>query len=678
MFVAKFQTSCKQCHKLIIPGQMASKVAGLGTVHMNCSKTAKPLVAGKPGLASFKAKVHADLVAAVAAHTPEPLTQKARGIRVLQSHGILSQAMAYIGTSLESSILAAQHVGLPCFCRPCPITSRHGFVDSRTVSSEDEVRQVWNEARAADSQAELILMPFVQSSHNMVWRPGLLSIGPGHDGATGGHDSLEVYLQPAYSQTWQQLATAAGCDLEKCDPFVEAVSGPAQSLVVTQVRAGTKGAPTAPNWVPADMTVGEVVVIDPAHKKDAGKMLEWESTAKTLQPGYHVVYNPGGNGGDHWFVHSQAAGIAVVTNYLPTVGEHLPKQGIDLVPLDPQAIAWGFLGGILSPSLLTPVRREQAVCAAVMGTHHGLLMGGDAGVHLGASVAMMLRLGQAAIWGEARHKDGKGLSREQIYAGSLDHWLHGRSKLRDKVALFFEKSWFGEYGGPAWAACGQATVQLDTAMLTVIQQPTIANATALFTCLTNVVNLAHNNGWWLNKFAHGHWFDYAADLDPRVAFMAGPIWYEATTAPADLRMRLLAKVQGLSPIDLGPLVKTWGDMLSTKAKVKKPGKPSGLTSESTKSGPKLGGFGPTVIGGTITLPFVPTQALHKGDHLQIGNAAGQYISGEMIGDWGMAGSHMVKSLSGSGATYLSLDVIAAQHKGLVQTDYGKLIVKLTW
>lgn len=617
-----------------------------------------------------------------------PLTQKAKGIVTLQSAGMLSESFAIVAQTEETAVNAGIKMGIPCFVRPCPVTPRHGFVDSRVVKSAGEIRQVWLEARQADPEAELIVMPFVQADHNMVWRPGLLSVGPGHDGATAGHDSISVFLQPDYPQSWKNLSTQAGVKLETQDPFLEAVTGSAHSeTVITQIRGGVKGTVTEPDWNPEPMVVGDVVIIDQATKNLPGKMLAWEMEAKLLKPGFHVVYNPGGNLGDHYTVHAQLAGVSVISSFVPKIGQSLPKLGIDLVPLEPQAIVFGFLGGLLAPSLKDNLgARQRAVCAAIMGTHHGMRMGGDAGVYIGASVAFMLRLGQAALWGEARHAGGHGhkLSRAQIYTDILDDWLKGREKLADKVALFHTHKWGGGYGGPPWAACGHATVDLDRSMFELIRLPSRVNAKKVLAELTNTINLAHNNGWWLNKFSTADWFDLAADLDPRVALMAGPVWYESTLVPAGPRMDLLTLIESMGPVDLGK----WAGVAIKSKEVKSKHKPStgnGTTvPQSADMGgssgghqsyhspvyisksKKLGGFASVEIGGSVPLSSVPLSALCKGDgghlHTQlIMDDKGGYYSGEIINvpegvTMAIDGFPTVPSASGSGVEYRLLPV----------------------
>jgi len=670
------------------------------------------------------------------AHTPKPVvfgaqgfnlgqgaakTQKGKGIQVLQAHGLLPKAMAIVCQTEGEAVAAFQALGgKRRFARPAPTSPRHGFVDSREVTTEEEVRMVWAETRAADPLGEVILMPLVEAEFNCVWRPGLLAIGPGHDGATAGHDSISVFLNEAYSKAWKDLALKAGVKLRPEDPsevqagqeyqtpFIESVSNRETEVVITQVRGGSEGCPSEPDWVPAPMTVGAVIVKDGSVKADPQAMLAWEEEAKHLKPGYHIVYDEGGNQGDHWTVHAQLNGIAVVTTFKPQVGQQLPKMGVDLVPFEPQAVIWGFLGGLGGPSLKaeTPANRmlrTRATVAAIMGTHHGMRMGGDAGVHLGASVALFLRLGQAAVWGEARHafshcsgfnvatvpgiKPCQGKSRQQIFTSVLDDWQKGRAGLRDVTRCFHGK-WSGSFGGKAWAAISHSIVALDAAMVDLVNLPSQTNVVKVMQALTTAVNLAHNGGGscFLNKFCGTEWFDLAAALDPRAACMAGPVWYQAAQTGADTRMAFLVAIEGMEPIDVG-MKAPEGNVLELHTQPEAQTKLKGVGSHGSildipnpvyvpkpkpgaVAGGKVGSFG-TVDQHEIPegIPGVPVKAQAKADghhtfHMQIEVSSGGYVSGEVVikdrhiqaALQALQAAPEVGSMGGSGVTYHLLDV----------------------
>ncbi len=325
--------------------------------------------------------------------------------------------------------------------------------------------------------------------------------------------------------------------------------------MVTQVRAGVKVVPTAENWNPVDgFVVTKVITLTKADKEVPGKMLAWEAEACAVEPGT-VIYTPGDNLGSHWAVHAQlqlekrGVAVPVLTSTCPSVWDVLPEMGVKPVPLDPQAMLWGFLGGILAPDLRTDLgTRKRATCAAIMGAHHGLRMGGDGSQHIGASVAFLLRLSQAALWGEARHAEHHGLSRDQVYKNVLDDWRKGRDTLAEKVTLFHTHHWSGGFGGQKWAAIGHAAIGLDKAVLDLIKAPSTKSAVDIVATLNNLINLCHNNAWFLDKFVESSMWNLAADLDPRVALLAGPAWYQATLVPGDKRVELLERIEQMTPI----------------------------------------------------------------------------------------------------------------------------------
>lgn len=724
--IAKFDGKCKACGGAIMAGDgIVWESLHKATFHPECKPVTAPKSLGK-SLAELagkgmplvggqkvtpkvtpKAPVVPTVPTGQVPVMPEPQTQKGKGLKVLQSAGILGGNMAIVCTTLDGAIAAFNKIPGRKFGRPCPITARHGFVDSREVKGVDDVINLWGETKAADPQGELILMPLVEAEYNCVWRPGLLAIGPGHDGATAGHDSISVFLQENYAPAWQALATQAGVDLETRAPFIEAVSHRGVDTIITQIRSGVKDAPTEPDWVPVAMTVGEVISVDGSVKATPDEMLAWEHKATTLKPGFHVVFDQGGNLGDHWAVHCQLNQIAVVTSFMPQVGQALAKMGIDLVPLEPQAIVWGFLGGLLSPSLLSGDtvgrrNRTRATVAAILGTHHGLKMGGAAGEHLGASVALFLRLGQAAVWGEARHAwsygaekslpDGikpliKGQSRQQVFANVLDEWVTGREGLKGVTRCFHEGHWGGSMGGKAWAAISHAVVELDRAMMELIRIPSKVNAKKVYVRLTAAVNLAHNcvsAGSFLNKFCSMEWFDMAAALDPRAACFAGPVWYEATLADGAKRMELLDKIEAMSPITVG-YESPKGNVLKVKS-VEQAGIKLGKVKHASildipnpdyaahqtahhKGSSKVGGFGHVTLGETFQAPGVPVKAQAKMGggylHLQVELSAGGYVSGEVTVpedgplariELALSKAETVQSMGGSGVPYKVLSV----------------------
>ena len=92
--------------------------------------------------------------------------------------------------------------------RPCPVTPRHGFVESRIVKTVGDLRAVCEETTLADPRGEILLMPFVENhNYSAVLTDQGLSIGTGHDGATAGKDAQ---LVPCNSNIAQWIDTILG------------------------------------------------------------------------------------------------------------------------------------------------------------------------------------------------------------------------------------------------------------------------------------------------------------------------------------------------------------------------------------------------------------------------------------------------------------------------------------
>ena len=676
---------------LLLPilGSLFGKVADVVGTKLGVDMTSDDLKSKRLEIELELQKIAAEGGTFLPKSTGGPITQKATGILALVKAGLLAKGMAHVAVNVEQALQAYNALSGPVFVRPCPEVPRHGFVDSRVCKSAEEVRGVFLEARKADPKAELILMPYIDAAYNMVWTPGLLAVGPGHDGATAGKACLSLTVGNTLPSTLATVTKNAKIDTETGAPYMEAVSSLTHNLVITQLRGGPKGAPTGQDWNPYPMyLVTDVILAE-------GDLLEWESTAKTLGITVDtsgstatgpVVYHPGGNLGSHYAVHARINNVPVYVSTEPKAGQFLPQIGTKLVPLDPDAIVWGFLGGALAPNLLPATNRGRAVACALSGAHHGLSMGGSSGVGLGVSVAMMLRLGQAALWGEARHKEHKGLAREQVYASVLNNWLLGRSKLGEKTTLFHDPSWKAGFGGKAWAACGHATIDLDTAMLTLIADPSEANAKDIVVKLNTVINLAHNNGWWMNKFGGStELFDLGAAGDPRPLLQAAPIWYEASVLDAKYRMDLLDEVQTLAPVTVDHTPPSKGKKIvkpKAVAEIGNEGKGQVYGSAVTPGAVeghtgKIGSFGTASMGGTIALPApMVGNVLAKQSHVQIMTTHG-YVSGEIIGLTPDSGVWQ-DSYSGSGVQYQTVDwsLVTANSASLKQG--GQVIVGLTW
>ncbi len=114
---------------------------------------------------------------------PTPRTQKARGIAALARYHA-SYLVPPFEIHCASTVRPEQLLGY--FSRPCPMRPRHGFVDSRKITSVEEADVLIRETLAADPEAEIVTMPLIEAACSGIWTTGLLTIGVGNDGATAG------------------------------------------------------------------------------------------------------------------------------------------------------------------------------------------------------------------------------------------------------------------------------------------------------------------------------------------------------------------------------------------------------------------------------------------------------------------------------------------------------------
>ncbi|HYF57056.1 MAG TPA: hypothetical protein VEA41_22590 [Salinarimonas sp.] len=457
------------------------------------------------------------LISAGKVYVPaEPRTQKARGVRLLtQMYGLPA---VVITDEKQLDTVKVGHGGM--FARPCPVRPRHGFVESRMVYSSEEVRHLWTEAREADPEAELIVMPFMQCDWSAILTDRLITIGPGHDGATSGKNCVNIPLS-GVDLTWTRPALAEGDsayvemvyeDRDYSDrgfwpKFVQVRGGPAAS-----------GSSTG-NWIPQRTVVSQVL-------RAEGDLLEWEATIHKAPEGT-VVWSPGGSMLSHYAVHARLSSIPVILDAEPpAVGAVLEPTGDPKPVIDRDEFRRGCIEGAFL-SLDRHSERSRALGSIVMACHHGATWSGpDLSRALGRAAVLFVRLGYAAGIGEFRHNFG-GLAdqgRESIYDKALVRGAVFDPEIRRLVAgalySFKHDKWKDGYGGGPWAKCLAAAVEIEDAIRSVMCGPTGKKGTGkietVLKALNKAINLAHNNGWWLNKFGSQTIFDGVSNGNPEV------------------------------------------------------------------------------------------------------------------------------------------------------------------
>lgn len=443
----------------------------------------------------------------------KPRTQKARGVKSLKNRGFATPEYSLIPIEdFSDEAKISQLFGK--FVRPCPMTPRHGFVDSRPIKNRAEAMTLLVETKKADPQAEVLVMPFIEALYSGIWTPGSLTIGPGNDGATAGHGSVRIPIQgKPNNRNWSRCLIDAGITEQ---PYLELLwkkgtndhdrFGRTEKRPYETVYVQLRNGPTLPasvDFIPKPVTVKRVV---PA----AGDLLEWETKTKGLAPGT-VVYHPGGSLASHYAVHAVLNNIPVLISRKPKVGELLEPCSETKEP-DIDQIKAGFVLGCRMES------SYAAACRVMLaGCHSTSVWLGRYDILLGLALGATYRLMVTAGLGEARHnKDGvyhgkKG--REAIYEACWNKVLNDftRKKFIQDLYVFKNGYWAGGYGGEKWFLLCQWAGKIYNALLE-------NDAKLALEHLNGAVHAVHNGGWAFNKFVCESEMNVAA-VNPLVPFL---------------------------------------------------------------------------------------------------------------------------------------------------------------
>jgi hypothetical protein len=457
-------------------------------------------------------------------------TQKAKGLAYL---GMIpgAKTVPYRIVQSESEIesmyaLITELVGESIFARPCPRTPRHGFVESRPVTSAEQAREVFREAVAADPDAEMIFMPRINAVASAIFTPTTLSVGPGHDGATSGTGSFGFSI--ANSILPMEAIVGAGV---KTHPYVEIVYGSLAGGPITpyavQIRDGE-----VPDGA-GDQVAEDMVILGVYHlPEDSSKKMPetaWEDFVKTFPTGT-VVWHPGGTSTSHYAVHCKLNKVPCIFTHQPKVGESIEKTKVGQDLTDPSQMRIGLeIGATLD------IEFQEALEIALFGLHQFATNSNPVGSRLqGIAASLMIRLSTAACLGELRHKKKfrneeliGTLTRRQVFQKSWLDMFNSQKMMGVALKDFFETKWRSGYGGHAWGVCAMRNVELWDACLALYRDATRDSAMEVIAKLNNATNTAHNNGWLFDKFAPKDYMDRAAESEPGIIIKSGLAIYKA-------------------------------------------------------------------------------------------------------------------------------------------------------
>ena len=443
-------------------------------------------------------------------------TQKSKGLLALCPYFSVPNLVGIFQDKKEIEALAPYHFASPLFARPCPKTPRHGFVDSRIAATKEELVSVLAETLAADPEGELMVMSAIDAAFNAIWTPHLLCIGEGNDGATAGKDTVSIPLTGAMPDAIQQLLSAAQVGKD-ADPYIEVITRKGQiSPYFTQLRSGPRLGKATLNYIPSDTDVSGVIEVS-----QSISLLQWEEMmiAASKHKGT-VIYHPSGSLTDHYTVHARSFSIPVILDgKRPSPGDHLIKESDD-IPLDP---LWILKGAIAAEKIdITRLdNRQPAIVLLLTALYNASALGGQSSFWLGAAVSLMIRFGASALRGEARHlyrhRPGADVhkiqSRDAVYLKSLPFSIRRQRAglIRLISTLRYGNYGSGGVGGEKWAKCGASLLPLVNGLGRLARNPSVEDAQSLVRALNISVDQAHNNGWWLNKFAESGLFNKIQD-----------------------------------------------------------------------------------------------------------------------------------------------------------------------
>lgn len=503
-------------------------------------------------------------------------TQKARGIKQLESlrHLFYNLGSIYNTVVRADQVLEwpdyvadqATALGNPVFIRPCPSRPRHGFVESERLAGGMTTAQVERRRKAlkriaqaavdADPDAELVIMPFINAKASAIVTSANITLGPGHDGATSGRDSVLLPLPTpdllhasmAHSPNPEELGVEEGEDI-----YYEFLlqTGHASSYVV-QARTGPKLNGSA-DYVPEDTVVTQVVT------PNTDNLLEWEHTVTEFPTGT-VVHHPGGSLASHFGVHCVINRIPYLTGpEAPEVGSTIkatkgePWGETEMERLAQAIRAYEVIDFPSHENLGHGVRMTLAGLHGLghlMQSRHPTTIRAAA-----ASIAMAIKLFGAICLGEARHfgrhkkeqyalrtrATSHGLrfphmedARHEVYVEATGYTYEKLVEWLAASEYAFSCAWWESgYGGKKWLVINRATLRFIEDVRQFLMAPTHGNMTRMLNTFNKIITLAHNGGFWLNKLIdHGH--ANAISQRPVIGFLT-PLAYELLTMPLKAR-----------------------------------------------------------------------------------------------------------------------------------------------
>ena len=438
------------------------------------------------------------------------------------------------------------------FARPCPKTPRHGFVESRVVSSKKELYNLLNEVLKADSHGEIILTNFIDKAVcNAVFSiNGLLSIGPKHYGATAGVNSFSIPVKP--EKFWKKFPNlVSNSGLQKKDNiFVEGVftkpskykyfHDPVQDngLHITQVRGGPP-VKAITDYIPKSITVKHIV-------KPNNDLVAWESEVKKFKPGT-VVYAKGHTLASHAAIHCVLNKVPFITSFVPLIDQNLTPILDKKSNLNYRQFRMGVS---LALSSAYDIRRMFHVSVTVLHNWAYIKNSEHASWLLGMAAGYLCKVMCAINLGEYRHFCNNSYTRRSyvyekvITSNKLSTHM---KKMPEAVKTFTrQRKYKPAFGGPRWAKSATYNILIWNAIAKINNYGlTETRVNKLVSLINKSINLVHNNGWLFNKISGEYCLDILSEYSGLSAFQLSDSFYEFHT-----NLKKVKRLKNLAPIKI--------------------------------------------------------------------------------------------------------------------------------
>lgn len=515
-------------------------------------------------------------------------TQKARGLeagwalssnsgygyKVAPHHGV----MPYVPPDMLSNLV------FPKFARPCPVTPRHGFVESRDVKDIHELEALFKETREHDPDGEMIIMDRLSGRYSAVMTATSVGWGLSNDGITGGKGESRVIPCPAgrFDATLLPYLGISAKD-ETQGVYAELVEDKG-AVCVVQMRLGPRQPDSRVKRVMVALTTKINYIVSP----EDDDLIKWDNLLKKdeyrCRAAQVLVWLPGQTMASHFAVQGIANGYNVSVEETCPVeeGDFLKPDTSGLAPLE--AADYIRLGELLTAEKTTRFWDYPRDVLLGIGTLHALPFWDNA-PHLLAlrarGVMIAARYGLAACLGESRHhlhmnsKPAKVPWKKLMDTDSFDSrpsrsyvfvrsfampWEMGPElalaaaedmRIGDQppVMEYLAKGGkLGDYGasfmGHKWEWAALRCHDLHIAVDRFCKDTTQANWNAVLGHYNEIINAAHNGGYLLNKWCSPNLIDNAATM-PSIVFgfrnVMNLVWGDRKDEPRVAWLALSAK-----------------------------------------------------------------------------------------------------------------------------------------